>query len=184
MQKFFSYICKVGQITKNIKCACGSFQLWLHLVSSCSSTGWWYLVSASSRYLFLACSLRWWKNVWQLIQLKHCSAINITVGADLRDRIMWCQERVTEERREVAVLACAGLLRALGNLEHQVRWINSSFKTESGILQRARSEPLVFLPVSCLLSHVWEITQTVRYGYCGNISAERSQLCFRRHEPL
>lgn len=37
---------------------------------------------------------------------------------------------------EVAVLVCAGLLRALGNLERQARQINSLFKTESEILQR------------------------------------------------
>lgn len=37
---------------------------------------------------------------------------------------------------ELAVLACAGLWRALGNLESQARQINSWFKTESEILQR------------------------------------------------
>ena len=62
----------------------------------------------------------------------------------------------TAELLEVAVLACAGLLRALGNLENQVRQINSWFKRESEILQRARLEPLVFLPVSCSLSHTSE----------------------------
>lgn len=36
---------------------------------------------------------------------------------------------------EVAVLVCAGLLRALGNLESQARQINSWFKTELEILQ-------------------------------------------------
>lgn len=54
---------------------------------------------------------------------------------------------------EVAVLAHAGLLRALGSLENQVRQINSWFKTGSEILQRAGLEPLVFLPGSCSLSH-------------------------------
>lgn len=36
---------------------------------------------------------------------------------------------------EVAVLVCAALLRALGNLKSQVRQINSWFKTEWEILQ-------------------------------------------------
>lgn len=57
---------------------------------------------------------------------------------------MQCQERVTEDKGgmstagllEVAVLACAGLLRGLGNLENHVRQINSWFETESEILQR------------------------------------------------
>jgi len=57
---------------------------------------------------------------------------------------------------EVAVLACAGLLRTLGNLENQERQINSWSKTESEVLQRARLEPLVFPPVSCSLSHTSE----------------------------
>lgn len=57
---------------------------------------------------------------------------------------------------EVAVLACAGLWRALGNLGNRVRQINSWLKTGSEILQRARLEPLVFLPVSCSLSRTSE----------------------------
>lgn len=36
---------------------------------------------------------------------------------------------------EVAVLPCAGLLRASGNLKSQARQINSWFKTEREILQ-------------------------------------------------
>lgn len=66
----------------------------------------------------------------------------------------WGQGKVrTAGLLEVAVLACANLLRALGNLESQARQINSWFKTESEILQGENWNHWF----SCLFHTYWAI---------------------------
>lgn len=76
------------------------------------------------------------------------------------------------------------LVESFGKLGKPVRQINSRFQTESAILQRAKT---FGFPAHFMITepYFWEIIPTVaNYGYHGNIAAERSGLCSRRHETL
>ncbi|NXC16656.1 LETM1 protein, partial [Corythaeola cristata] len=99
--------------------------------------------------------------------------IDTKIAARMLWRILHGNTLSRRERRQVPILACAGLLRALGDLENQVRQINSWFKTESENLLKATLELLVSLPVSCSLSH----TSEKLYKH-HNICFEKLCVCF------
>lgn len=166
-----------------------SFHPWFRLVSFYSNTAWW------SQHLRAP-----WVCPLSYAGTRACLAANSAemLLSNKYNGLCWHKRGLYSAKKEQLRIrgnedcqtpwssssGMCWLVESFRKLGKLVRQINSRFKAESAVLQRAKT---FGFPAHFMISepYFWEIIPTVaNYGYHGNIVAKRSGLYSRRHETL